>query len=80
MSEDKIVDVGPVTSDNATLLLAAATELGLPIEVVGTSSRGVFVVPASVAKKAGLKYEGEQEEKAAAKKTAAKKTAAKKEE
>lgn len=54
MSEDKIVEVEGLTSDNATLLLAAAAELGLSSDVVATTSRDVFLVPESVAKKSGL--------------------------
>jgi len=51
MAENVLVkDVSP---DNATLLLAAAEELGLDQSVVATSGDG-FVVPAEVAQKAGL--------------------------
>lgn len=45
------VTVEGLTSDNATLLLAAAEELGLEPEVVRTSEDG-FVVPQEVHDKA----------------------------
>lgn len=45
--------------DNAVLLLAAAEELELDAGVVRTTSDNVFIVPESVAKKAGVK-ESEQ--------------------
>lgn len=57
MSADNIVEVEGLTSDNATLLLAAAVELGLDQSVVSTTSFGRFLVPQSVAEKAGLKSE-----------------------
>jgi hypothetical protein len=47
------------SKDNAVLLLAAAEELELEAGVVRTTSDNVFIVPESVAKKAGLK-ESEQ--------------------
>src|SRR6478736_2636999 len=57
MSTDNIVEVADLTSDNATLLLAAAEELDLDPSVVATTSHGHFLVPEDVAKKAGLDYE-----------------------
>ena len=74
MSEEKEVEVEGLNEDNANMLLAAAVELDMPLDVVKTSSRGVFLVPESVAKKAGLAKEAPK--KTAAKKTAAKKAAA----
>jgi hypothetical protein len=56
MSTDKIVEVHGLTSDNATLLLAAAEELDLDQSVVATTSQGYFLVPEAVAKKAGLDH------------------------
>lgn len=83
MSDNETVEVpfGDSGSDTATLLLAAAQELDLPAGVVKAKGRS-FVVPAEVAKKAGIKpakSEGDEPEddepKRAAKKTAAKKSA-----
>jgi hypothetical protein len=64
------------SADKATLLLAAAEDLGLDAGVVRTTSGG-YLVPEDVADKAGLS-EGEKPKKTAAKKTTAKKTAASK--
>lgn len=67
---DKI-KVRGLNGDNATLLLAAAQELGLPADVVRTApTEGVFVVPAEVADKAGFDENG-LPAKRAAKKAAA---------
>jgi hypothetical protein len=59
MSESKIVEVEGLTSENATLLLAAAEELDLDQSVVATTSFGHFLVPEEVAKKAGVDYRSE---------------------
>ena len=69
---DELVEVpfGDNASDQATLLLAAAEDLGLDPSTVGTRE-GAFVVPQEVHDKAFGKPEP-------AKKTAAKKTATKK--
>jgi hypothetical protein len=48
------VDFGDNPSDTATLLLAAAEELHGDQSIVGTGAN-VFLVPKSVADKAGLK-------------------------
>lgn len=64
MSETQ-VPYGENPSDTATLLLAAAESQGLAPDVVRTTSRNYFVVPASVAEEAGLptgKPEEEPEE------------------
>lgn len=55
-TEDEQVEVefGDNASETATLLLAAAEELHGDQTLVGTGT-GVFVVPKSVADKAGLK-------------------------
>lgn len=66
-------------ADQATLLLAAAEELDMEAGVVQTTSFG-FLVPAEVAKKAGLEpkeSEDEKSEEKPAKKTAAKKAQSK---
>jgi hypothetical protein len=60
MTDQKIVEVEGITADNANLLLAAATELGLPVDVVATTSFGRFTVPEEVAKQAGLDYDTEE--------------------
>lgn len=70
MAKNEINDEVQISSDNAVLLLAAAQELGLPAEVVGTTSDGVFSVPQEVVDKAGLG------KRTPAKKAAAKKAAA----
>lgn len=49
------VKIEGMTTDNAILLLAAAEELGQDPSVVQTTTDNVFLVPADVAKKAGLK-------------------------
>jgi hypothetical protein len=59
------VKVEGLTSENAVLLLAAAAELDLDPGVVQTTTDNVFVVPAEVAKKAGLKAVSEDDEAAA---------------
>ncbi len=51
------VRVNGLTADNATLLLAAAEELGQPAQVVQTQSDGYFLVPKDVASKAKVKFE-----------------------
>lgn len=77
---DKNVNV-EVSQDNAVLLLEAAQGLELDPSVVATTSFGHFVVPESVAKKAGLDYvdpdadDSDDEEKPVAKKAAAKRAA-----
>lgn len=76
--------VNGLSADNATLLLAAAEDLGLNPSVVTVSS-GQFIAPTEVVKKAGLMPDkskpnaerrtarsGSKPKKAAAKKTAAK--------
>jgi hypothetical protein len=60
MSESKEVKVHGLTEDNANLLLAAAVELDLPIDVVKTSSHGHFLVPEDVAQQAGVDYESDE--------------------
>lgn len=60
------VEFGDVPSETATLLLAAAEELGLDASVVRVSSDGGFLVPEEVAKKA--KIDDEPAKKAPAKK------------
>lgn len=65
---DVTVPLGDNPSETATLLLAAAEELGLDQSVVGFDSYEGFVVPEEVAKKA-------KPDKAPAKKAAAKKSA-----
>ena len=67
---DVTVPLGDNPSETATLLLAAAEELGLDQSVVGYDSYDGFVVPEEVAKKAA-------KSEAPAKKAAAKKTAKK---
>jgi hypothetical protein len=59
---DKIVRVEGLTSDNATLLLAAAAELELDPSVVATTTDNVFLVPEEVAKKAGLKPQPDEDD------------------
>lgn len=54
MSESKTVRVEGLSADNATLLLAAAKKLDVPIGEVKTTSFGWFEVPEEVAKEAGL--------------------------
>lgn len=83
MSDETVVVEG-LASDDATLLLAAAEELGLPADVVRTSEDG-FVVPKAVHDKAyGKRKTSESSsgagsaKKAPAKKAPAKKAAAKK--
>lgn len=82
MTDEVRVPYGDDAQETATLLLAAAKELGLDSYVVRTSSEAMFYVPAEVAKQAKVEAEDESdadaEEKKPAKKTAAKKTAAKK--
>ena len=66
------------SADKATLLLAAAEELGLDASVVRTTSGG-YIVPEDVADEAGLSEDKPKPvKKTAAKKTTVKKTAAKK--
>lgn len=81
MSDTVEVPFGDNPGETATLLLAAAEELGLDAGVVATDSEGVFHVPSEVNDKAfGKKAAKTAEKKAepkATKKTAAKKTAAK---
>jgi len=76
MADDRIeVPFDNNPSDQATLLLAAAEELGLGSRVVGTRE-GVFVVPQEVADKAFAAPEPEEPQptkKAATKRTATKK-------
>ena len=62
MSDSKIVKVEGLTSENATLLLAAAEELDLDAGVVATTSFGHFLVPQDVAEKAGVDYKDEDAE------------------
>jgi hypothetical protein len=64
------VPLGDNPSETATLLLAAAEELGLDQTVVGYDSYEGFVVPEEVAKQA-------EKDKKPVKKAAAKKTAKK---
>jgi hypothetical protein len=59
---DQTVQVEGLTTENAVLLLAAAEELELDASVVQTTTDNVFVVPAEVAKKAGLKAKSEDDE------------------
>jgi hypothetical protein len=54
MAKNEINNEIAINSDNAILLLAAAQELDLPVEVVETTSDGVFRVPQEVVDKAGL--------------------------
>lgn len=54
MSDTRTVPYGDDPSATATLLLAAADDLGLQRDVVRTTSDRVFKVPAEVATKAGL--------------------------
>lgn len=71
------VPYGDNASETATLLLAAAEELGYqPWQVRTTSDNTVFLVPEEVAEK--VESDKKSDEKAAAKKTAAKKAPAKK--
>jgi hypothetical protein len=65
------VPLGDNPGETATLLLAAAEELGLDQTVVGYDSFEGFVVPEEVAKKAAS--DAKPAKKAAAKKTAKKK-------
>jgi hypothetical protein len=59
---DKIVEIEGLTSENAILLLAAAEELGLDPSVVATTTENVFLVPAKVAEKAGLKPKADDDD------------------
>lgn len=60
------IKIAGLTSDNATLLLAAAEKMGLDPSVVRTSpTDGGFYVPADVAKEAGFDAEGKPAKKAA---------------
>lgn len=59
------INVHGVTSDNATLLLAAAEELGMDASVVRTTTTGYFTVPAEVAAKAGFDENGMPKSRAA---------------
>ena len=54
-----VVAFGDNPSETATLLLAAAEDLGLDPAVVRTTSTGEFVVPSEVASKAKIKPEEE---------------------
>lgn len=74
MSESVEVPFGDNPSETATLLLAAAEELGIDQSVVQTNSEGAFVVPEKVRDKAFS-----TEKKAPAKKAAAKKSTKSKE-
>lgn len=56
MSNEATVQYGESASDTATLLLAAAEDLDLPVHVVRTTL-GAFLVPEDVAKKAKVDYE-----------------------
>jgi hypothetical protein len=72
------VEVKGLNSENATLLLAAAEELGLPAHVVRTDGHGgSFFVPEEVANKADLGDESAKANKSTAKKATAKKATAK---
>jgi hypothetical protein len=74
---DVQVPFGDNPGETATLLLAAAEELGLGQSVVRTSDSG-FLVPEEVAKKVDEKDEPEEEQKPPTKKAPAKKAAKKK--
>lgn len=63
MSEHVEVPFGDKSGETATLLLAAAEDLGLDPGVVRTTSEYSFVVPEEVAAKAGLDTVSEDEEK-----------------
>lgn len=52
MSDTVEIPFGEKPVETATLLLAAAEELGLPAFVVATTSKGTFVVPSEVNDKA----------------------------
>lgn len=54
MSDNELARVEGLSPDNATLLLAAAEELGHPASVVETNTDGVgsFIAPAEVVEKA----------------------------
>ena len=71
------ITFGPDFRDHAVLLLAAAEELELGPSVVATTDHG-FSVPAEVAKKAGVKPDGDESEPEPEKPKPAKKAAAKK--
>lgn len=70
MYEETEVPFGDNASETATLLLAAAEDLGLEPFVVRVND-GVFLVPPAVAEKATA--DNKPAEKSVAKKTAAKK-------
>lgn len=80
------VPFGEKPGDTATLLLAAAQELGLDASVVRTRpTKRLFIVPEEVSERAfgaredeGEDKTGQEPKKAPAKKSAAKKAAAKK--
>lgn len=74
MYEETEVPFGDKPSETATLLLAAAEDLGLEPFVVRVNE-GVFLVPPEVAEKASS--DNKPAEKSVAKKAPAKKTAAK---
>lgn len=61
MSGKKMVPYGDNPSDTATLLLAAADDLGLQPDVVETTSDRVFRVPEEVATKAGVEVVEDEE-------------------
>ena len=69
------VPFGDNAKETATLLLAAAEDLDLPVDSVTTTSSSSFMVPLEVAEKSGVDYEGKEPEEPKAKKAAAKKTA-----
>ena len=90
MSTERTVQFAGEAQDRATLLLAAAEDLGHPVEVVRTVT-GAFVAPQDVVEKAGLLDEADplddedqadepksEEPKKAPAKKAAKKAPAKK--
>lgn len=62
MTEERSVPYGDDASQTATLLLAAAEELGYDADVVRTTSGQTFRVPLDVADKSGLPVEEEQEQ------------------
>lgn len=59
-----VVEIKGLGLDAATLLLAAAEDLGVDVAEVRTTSDS-FLVPQEVADKAGLKYETDDEAEAA---------------
>lgn len=82
MSDEVFVPYGDSAAETATLLLDAAEQAGEDASVVRSSSDNGFYVPESVAKKAKVDFESEDddedtEESKPAKKAAAKKTASK---